>query len=183
MTRLAFAADQLTYVLKLLRHALVVGHNFVEGVGDFAEHTCFVSRHADGKIAGFDGLKGMEQLVHLRAMAVEPFLVHLIDGGGRDCASLCGPGNFCAFALCRHDESPFVQKDAPRMPAIEPLTDSTPVPCINRTFRISKKFSLPRPKNSADSPSATFANPLSPNRKRTGTKAVPGSRRKAERTR
>ena len=97
MARLAFPADQLSHMLKLLGHALVVGDDLVEGVGDLAEKPGFMTRHPDREIAGFHRLKRMKQTVKLRRMSVQFSGFNRLGRRGRDRCPFAAA--WCGFAL------------------------------------------------------------------------------------
>ena len=61
---LAFAPDHLADALQLLRHALVGGDDFVEGVGDLALDAEVVAGHPDREIARPHRLQGVQQILH-----------------------------------------------------------------------------------------------------------------------
>jgi hypothetical protein len=60
---LALAADDLADQLELLRHALVGGHDLVEGVGDLAFDAEVVGGHPHREVAAAHRLQGMQQLL------------------------------------------------------------------------------------------------------------------------
>jgi len=67
---LAFAADDLSHALELLRHPLVRGHNFVKSVGDLAVDSEMIAGHANRKITAAHRLQGVEQLLRRIGLAV-----------------------------------------------------------------------------------------------------------------
>src|SRR6185503_16193502 len=64
LPRLALASDDLADVLQLLRHALVGGDDFVEGIGDLALDADVVAGHPYREIARAHRLQCMQQVLH-----------------------------------------------------------------------------------------------------------------------
>jgi hypothetical protein len=60
---LSVPTDNLTDTLELLRHALIGGHNLIEGVGNLTGEPDVTSGHSDGEIANPHGLEGIEQFM------------------------------------------------------------------------------------------------------------------------
>jgi hypothetical protein len=71
---LAFAADDLADVLQLLRHSLVGGDDFVEGVGDLALDADVIAGHPNREIARAHRLQRMQQILHRVGRAVGGWL-------------------------------------------------------------------------------------------------------------
>ena len=60
---LAFAADDLADTLELLRHALIGGDDFVEGVGDLALDAEMIAGHPHREVAGAHRLQRVQQIL------------------------------------------------------------------------------------------------------------------------
>ena len=80
---LALAADDLADALELLRHALVGGDDLVEGVGDLARDAGPVARQPHAKIPYLHGLQGLQQLVGVKPLSVDPVGNACTDVSGR----------------------------------------------------------------------------------------------------
>ena len=92
---LAFAADDLADALQLLRHALVGGDDFVEGVGDLALDAEVVAGHPHREIARPHRLQGVQQILHRIGLAVGGWLAVWRPGERR--VMLQGKGHSWCF--------------------------------------------------------------------------------------
>src|SRR5262249_53576567 len=102
LARLALAPNLLTDALQLLRDPLVGGRNFIERIGDLAEHAVLMAGHADGKIADAHGLQGMQQIVFEGGGAVAGLGCTVFEGcfgGGVYRGSICSGFNRLANRL------------------------------------------------------------------------------------
>jgi hypothetical protein len=59
----AFAADHLAHPFQLLRHPLVRGDDFVEGVGNLALDPEMIAGHSHREIPASHRLQGMQQVL------------------------------------------------------------------------------------------------------------------------
>jgi len=66
----SFSADDLTDMLQLLRHSLIGGHDFIEGVGNFAFDPKVVAGHPHRKIPAPHRLQRMQQILQWIGISV-----------------------------------------------------------------------------------------------------------------
>src|ERR671931_119206 len=77
LTEVSISAHDLADPFELLRHALIGGDDFVEGVGDLAQQADLTAGHADREIPHAHGLQRIQKIVELgRCAAIDRAIGH-----------------------------------------------------------------------------------------------------------
>jgi hypothetical protein len=72
-------------MFQLLRHALVGGDDFVEGVGDLSLDAELIAGHPHGKVSDLHGLKRRKQIVEIERSAAVFTALPCSDGRALPC--------------------------------------------------------------------------------------------------